>query len=240
MRLARGLAFLVLLLVAGHAIAQSDTIRVRASIHDYYTKRAIPGVSIVNPKSSATVSTNHEGYFETVIKRTDTLFLFMPGYRTAKFAVPDSIKKGVYAAHLALEPLSTGLNQSVIIKAPKTLEQIEEERKKLGITPKELDRPEIVITSPISALYEMLSGRAKEREKLKKQIVANEQRKVFRELLDYYNENGLIDLPEDHYDSFIDYCNLPVDFLKYNTDYEITKTIVEMYKKYGLNSGLIR
>ncbi len=240
MRLAHGFAFLLLLLAAGRAVAQTDTVRIKASVHDYYTKRAMPGVGIVNPKSSSNVSTNHEGYFEITVNRTDTLFLFMPGYRTAKFSVADSVKKSVYAMHLALEPLSTGLNQPVIIKAPKTLEQIEEERKKLGITPKELDRPEIVITSPISALYEMLSGRAKEREKLKKQIVANEQRKVFRELLDYYNENGLIDLPESHYDSFIDYCNLPVDFLKYNTDYEITKTIVEMYKKYGYNSGLIR
>lgn len=240
MRLARGLAFLVLLLVAGHAMAQTDTVRIKASVHDSYTKRAIPGVSVVNPKASSTVATNGEGYFEIVVNRRDTLFLFLPGYRTAKFSVADSAKKSVYAMHLSLEPLSTGLESPVVIKAPKTLEEIEAKRKNLGITPKELDRPEIVITSPISALYEMLSGRAKEREKLKKQIIENEQRKVFRELLDYYNENGLIDLPESHYDAFIDYCNLPIDFLKYNTDYEITKTIVDMYKKYGLKSGLIR
>ena len=110
----------------------------------------------------------------------------------------------------------------------------------MGITPKELDRPEMIITSPISALYEMFSGRAKEREKLKGQMKKDERRKIFKELLNYYNENGLIDLPEKNYDAFIDFCNLPVEFLKYNSDYEITKTIVTQYNKYGRQSGLIK
>lgn len=240
MRLATAIIAFILLHVAGTAMAQRDTVRLQGSVHDSYTLRAVSGVSIVNPKSSATVATDSKGYFETTINRTDTLFLFLPGYRTAKFSVADSTKRNVFILHLGLEPLSTGLSQAVIIKAPKSLEEIEADRKKLGITPKELDRPDIVITSPISAMYEMLSGKAKEREKLKKQIIANEERKVFVSLLDFYNENGLIDLPEKHYDMFIDFCNLPIDFLKYNTDYEITKTIVAQYNKYGLKSGLIK
>ena len=134
------------------SIAQTDTVRIRGSIADSYTRRAVPGVSIINPKSSLTVATDSKGFFEATIHRTDTLFLFMPGYHTTKFSVADSAKNNAYILHLSVEPLSTGLTTAVVIKAPKTLEQIEADRKKLGITPKELERPEIVITSPISAL----------------------------------------------------------------------------------------
>lgn len=228
------------LLFSLSSIAQSDTVRIRASISDSYTKHAISGMSVINPKSSVTIATDSKGFFEATIHRTDTLFLFMPGYHTTKFSVADSAKSNAYVLHLSVEPLSTGLTTAVVIKAPKTLEQIEADRKKLGITPKELERPEIVITSPISALYEMFSGRAQEREKLKGQIKENDRRKIFKELLNYYNENGLIDLPEKHYEQFIDFCNLPIEFLKYNSDYEITKTIVAQYNKYGRQSGLIK
>ena len=233
------LAFLFLLFSIS-SIAQTDTVRIRGSIADSYTRRAVPGVSIINPKSSLTVATDSKGFFETTIHRSDTLFLFLPGYHTTKFSVADSAKKNLYILHLSIEPLSTGLSQGVVIKAQKSLEQIEAERKKLGLTPKELERPDIVITSPISALYEMFSGRAQEREKLKGQIKENDRRKIFKELLNYYNENGLIDLPEKHYEQFIDFCNLPIEFLKYNSDYEITKTIVAQYNKYGRQSGLIK
>ncbi len=164
----------------------------------------------------------------------------MPGYHTTRFSVVDSTPKNLYFLHLAIEPLSTGLNQAVVIKAPKSLEEIEAERKKMGITPKELDRPAVVITSPISALYEYFSGMARQREKLKAQMKEDETRRIFKELLNYYNENGLIDLPEKNYDEFIDFCNLPADFLKSSSDYEITKTIVTMYNKYGRQSGLIK
>ncbi len=240
MRIAISISVFSFLLIAVNTFAQTDTVRIKGSIADSYTKRAVSGVSIINPKSSASVATDSKGYFEATINRTDTLFLFLPGYRTTKFSVTDSVNKDIYILHLVIEPMSTGLNRDVVIKAPKTLEQIEEDRKKLGLTPKELDRPDLVITSPISALYEMFSGHARQREKLKGQIKEADRRKIFKELLNYYNANGLIDLPEKNYEEFIDFCDLPIEFLKYNSDYEITKTIISQYNKYGRQSGLIK
>lgn len=218
--------------------AQADTVIIRGNVIDSYTRKPVSGVSIINPKSNEPHVTDGRGAFYFPIIKTDTLFLFYPGYRTTKFSVSDSILRYEYALLLYMEPLNTGLNQSVIIKAPKTLEDIEAERKKLGTTPKELERPIIEpFSSPISALYELLSNRAQEREKLKNQIIEDDRRRIFKELLNYYNENGLIDLPEDHYDSFINYCNLPIEFLKYNTDYEITKTVIDAYRKYIRQQG---
>ena len=163
--------------------AQSDTVKIKATVYDSYTNRTLSGVSIINSKSSITIPTDSKGSFETSVNKQDELFLFYPGYRTTRFSVKDSVLKSEYNLKLNIEPLSTGLSRPVIIKSSKTLEEIEEDRKKLGITPKELERPEISFTSPISALYEILSGRAHEREKLKEQMKEDDRRKIFRELL---------------------------------------------------------
>ncbi|HWB61866.1 MAG TPA: hypothetical protein VG603_00035 [Chitinophagales bacterium] len=240
MRLIR-VAFLSVLTAFSLCVfSQSDTVKIKVLIIDGISKRPLMGVSVINPKSGITQATDGQGELLETIDKRDTLFLFYPGYKARQFSVADSALKKQYSLTFLLEPFTTGLKTDVVIKAPKTLEQIEEERKKLGITPKELERPEIVFTSPISALYDVLSRRAKEREKLKTQITEDERRKIFKELLNYYNERKVIDLPEDHYDDFINFCNLPLEFLKNHTDYEIMKTISTMYEKYARLSGLVK
>lgn len=222
------------------AFSQIDTVKIHVVVIDGYTKRPLSGVSLINPKSSVTFATDALGSVNEYILRRDTLFVFYPGYKTIRFSVNDSVAKEEYSVRFTLEPLTTGLSQPVVIHAQKSLEQIEEERRKMGLTPRELERPELSFSSPISAIYEMLSGHAHEREKLKEQMKDDEKRKIFRDLLRYYNDNDLIDLPEKNFEEFITYCNLPADFLKYSTDYEITKTIVTQYNKYGRESGLIK
>lgn len=219
----------------------SDTVIINATVYDLFTARALPGVSVINTKWGQTIATDGLGRFSIKAMHNDTLFLFYPSYRTTKFSVADSMLKNEYELKIGIEPLNTGLNQAVIIKAPKTLEQIEKERKELGKTPRELDKPIIEpFSSPISALYDLFSQRAQEREKLKKQMVEDDRRKIFRELLDYYNENNLIDLPEEYYEDFTNYSKLSIDFLKTSSDYEITKTVVELYNKYARLNGIVK
>jgi hypothetical protein len=238
MRLTRPVVLLLFVFCSLTSFSQGNKVKIKLSIFDGYSKKALAGVNIIDPKISETFATNSSGYTEHDIYQHDTLFIFFPGYKTIQVSVSDSAAKNEYALFIFLTPFAIGLHD-VVVKAPKTLEQIEEERKKLGITPKELERPEIQpFSSPISALYEVFSARAKEREKLKGQIKEDDRQKVFKELLNYYNEKKLIDLPEKNYDDFIKFCNLPLDYLKNHSDYEIMKTITTNYKKYIRLSGL--
>ena len=152
----------------------------------------------------------------------------------------DSTSKEEYFAEYYLDRLTAGPSRPIIVHPHLTLTDIEKERNKLGQIPKELQKPEMVITSPISALYDLLSNRAKERNKLREQIQEDERRRIYRELFDYYKEAGLFDLPTEYYEPFITYLNLPTDFLRYNTDYTITKTILDSYKKFGMEKGFIK
>ena len=240
MKFVRTIILLMLCSSSHFLFSQTETVKMKLTVTDSYTNKTLAGVSIINPKSSTTLATDGKGYLEEMINKSDTLFLFFPSYRAIRFSVADSAPKKEYVLHLMLEPFSTGISRDIIIKAPKTLEQIETERRKLGITPKELEKPAVSFMNPISAFYEMLSRHAKEREKLKTQIAENDKDKVFKELLNYYNEKKLIDLPEDHYDNFIRFCNLPTEFLKNHTDYEIMKTVKTFYDKYAKLSGLVK
>ena len=238
MRFFRPAILLLLSLSFLSSFSQSTKVKIKLSVFDGYSRRALAGVNVIDPKISETFATDGSGYAEHQIYQRDTLFVFFPGYKTIQISVADSVAKSEYALFIFLSPFAIGLHD-VIVKAPKTLDQIEEERKRLGITPKELDRPKLEpFSSPISALYEVFSARAKEREKLKGQLQEDDRQKVFKELLNYYNEKKLIDLPESHYDDFIKFCNLPLDYLKTHSDYDIMKTVTTSYKKYIRLSGL--
>jgi hypothetical protein len=169
------------------------------------------------------------------------LYLFFPGYKTIRFSVADSTSESSsYFVNLTFNPLSTSLSQPVIVRPKKDLDDIEKERKNLGSMPRELMKPEIEFMSPISAIYDLVSARAKERNKLRKQYLDDERRRIYRELFDYFREKQLFDLPEEYYDQFIDYMNLPVEFLRESSDYTITKTLLDNYKKFGIDRGFVK
>lgn len=233
------IAFL-LFLVSASALAQNNpTIRISGTVLDIYDRNPVSGVSIILPKEGQSFVTDATGHFTMTCHKRDTLFLFLYGYQTQRFSMADSVERAEYHPVFEFDRL-LATSRPIIVHPNKTLGQIEKEREKMGQIPKELQQPYVPLTSPISALYEMLSGRAKERTKLREQMVADERTRIYRELFDYYKQINLFDLPDEYYDQFISYLDLPVDFLKTNTDYTITKTILDAYKKFGLQKGFMK
>ena len=228
------------LLAALGAGAQTTPVRINGRVIDLYDKTPVSGVSVINPKNGQSYVTDSHGTFSISANKKDTLLLFLSGYQTTRFSMSDSMAKEAYYPVLEFDRLRATTTQMVIVRPKQTLSDIEKDRQNLGKTPKELERPQMSIMSPISALYDMLSGRAKEREKLLSQMQDDERRRVYKELFNYYKEQQLFDLPDEYYDQFITYLNLPVDFLKYNSDDTITKTILDAYKKFGYERGFIK
>lgn len=231
----REISVLVLLFAFCSARAQ---ITIFGKIIDADSKKPLSGVSVIYPKVGATYFSGSGGMFSFQASKADTFFLFLPGYHTIRFSVADSIDKEEYHLHFQMQmPYIEG--KPVIIHPKKDLAKIGEERKKLGETPRELDPPKIEpFTSPISAIYDLLSDATRQKKKLRTQIIEDNRRKLFYALFDFYKDNEVVDIPDEYYDNFIDYLNLPIEFLKYNSDYEITKTIVEQYKRYARLSGI--
>ncbi len=235
-----------MLLAALGAVAQPvappvvPTVRVNCTVVDLYDKTPVSGVSVINPKNGQSYVTDAHGTFSISVGKRDTLLLFLSGYQTMRFSMSDSVLKDAYYPVFEFDRLRATTAQMVIVRPKQKLSDIEKERENMGKIPKELERPQISLMSPISALYDMLSGRAKEREKLLSQVQDDERRRIYKELFNYYKEEKLFDLPDEYYDQFITYLNLPVDFLKYNSDYTITTTILDAYKKFGFERGFIK
>ena len=234
------IAVLLFLAFAAASAQVNPTIKISGKVIDLYTRDGVGGVSIIIPKLSQSYVTDASGNFTITCNKKDTLFLFLYGYKTLRFSMADSADKAEYHPHFEFEKLITTTSRTVVVHPKPRLSDIDKEREKLGQIPKELQQPSVPLTSPISALYEFLSNRAKERSKLREQMQADERTKIYRELFDYYKEAGLFDLPDEYYNQFINYLDLPVDFLKKNTDYAITKTILDAYKKFGLQKGFIK
>ena len=74
--------FTLLSLSVLSAFSQSNPVKIKISVFDNATQRALAGVNIIDPKISATFATNGKGYAEYNISWRDTLFVFFPGYKT--------------------------------------------------------------------------------------------------------------------------------------------------------------
>jgi hypothetical protein len=234
------IAFLFFLTIVSASAQDNPTVRISGTVLDIYEHIPVSGVSVIVPKVGQSFVTDAEGHFSITCGKRDTLFLFLYGYKTLRFSMADSAYKAEYHPIFDFDRLTATTSRAIIVHPNKNLDDIGKEREKLGQIPKELQQPNVPVTSPISALYEMLSSRAKERTKLREQMQADERARIYRELFDYYKEIGLFDLPDEYYNQFVNYLDLPVDFLKHNTDYTITKTILDAYKKFGLAKGFIK
>lgn len=213
---------------------------ISGKVLDAYNQRPVSGASVISSKLNVSYLTDEYGMFSIVTEKSDTLFLFFPSYRTARFSAADSILKSSYFFTIQFTALSTTTSRPVIVRPKKTLEELGKERKELGSIPREYMKPDIQLMSPISALYDLLSARAKEKKKLRTQYVEDERRRIYKELFDYFKEKQLFDLPEDRYEEFIDYLNLPLEFLQQSSDYEITETLLRNYKRFGIDRGFLK
>jgi len=234
------IAFFLFMALADASAQDDPIVKISGTVIDIYTRTPVSGVSVIIPRVGTSIPTDDAGHFSIKCNKRDTLFLFLYGYQTLRFSMADSVTKAEYHPVFEFDRLTATTSRTVVVHPKPTLSEIDKERDKLGQIPKDLQQPTASFTSPISALYDLLSDRAKERTKLREQMQADERTRIYRELFDYYKEVGLFDLPDEYYNEFINYLDLPVDFLKHNTDYTITKTIIDAYKKFGLQKGFIK
>lgn len=91
------------------------------------------------------------------------------------------------------------------------------------------------LQSPIAFLYQQFSRR--ERSKRMVAELQNEQRKreLLKELLHKYVEYDIINLSDDAFDDFIDFCAVPDPVIKGLSQYEF---LLYVKKKYELYSSL--
>jgi hypothetical protein len=233
MRLPNVLVLLAVLL-PGMVLSQEQVI-IHGQVVSPLQERTYYDLMIVNKRTRSGSFGNGDGSFTLSALRTDTLIIGSVGHVTAFICMKDSVPAPSYRVLVRLRPLKVELPE-VEILSQRTLEQIQRDIEKLGYRESDYRISQVdALQSPITFLYQEFSRR--ERSKRLVAQLENEDRKraLLKELLQKYVEFDIINLNDDAFDDFIDFCAVPDAVIKGLTQYEF---LLYVKKKYELYSSL--
>lgn len=203
--------------------------RVAASSQDH----AYYDLMIVNKRSRSGVFGNADGSFTVQAMRTDTLLIGSVGHRTTMITMTDSVPKDSYRVLVHLVPLRVELAEVEIFNQ-RTLQEIQRDIDKLGYRESDYRISQVdALQSPITFLYQEFSRR--ERSKRMVAQLRNEDRKreLLRELLQQYVAYDIINLSDEAFDDFIDFCAVPDEVIKGLTQYDFIQWVKKKYELYA-------
>lgn len=190
---------------------------------------------VVNKRTRTGIFGAADGTFTIKVLRTDTLLLGASGHRTQTITFADSTAGASYTVFVRMPQLMYQLPEFEVL-SERTLKEIQEDINKLGYKESDYRISNVdALQSPITFLYQEFSRR--ERSKRLVAQLRNEDRKreLLRELLHQYVQYDIINLNDEAFDDFIEFCNVPEDVMKGLTQYEF---LLYMKKKYELYSSL--
>ncbi len=213
-------------------IAQAPLITVRGNVFDRNDSLAAPSAIILNKRTSTGQTSSPGTFFSITGLKTDTFLITAGGYEVRRICFADSILKEVYNIRIGLQ-LKMNALAPVAIYPVKDLAQIQKERAAIE---KEQTRQALGIvgaaSSPITYLWEHYSREGKSREAVA--ILENEDRKreILKDLFRTYVRAGVIVMEEVEFDAFIAYLNIPEEFLRSASDYELAVMIRHKFLQY--------
>jgi hypothetical protein len=230
------------LFFGGHLIAQNavvpPTITFTGTCYDMGDSLAQPAPIVVNKRTGTGHAFMPGAVFSIQGFKTDTFLVTAGGYEFVRFCFADSALRAGYFERVGLTIKTNQLN-AVTIFPVKDLQTIKQDRQGLGVAQTNTTHgPVDAVSSPITFLYERFSQEGRS-----KALVAqleNEDRKnaVLKDLFRTYNRAGVMNLPESEFDSFILYLNMPEQYLKTASDYDLAVTIKQRYDQFMYSRNL--
>jgi len=180
---------------------------------------------VINQKTQNGFFGNGDGTFSTVMDRTDTLMIGATGYSMLKICFADSLRRDSFYVELKLRKLAVQLKE-VRIFSPRDLDEIEKDIQKLGYNRKDYELSGIdAVSSPITFLYQEFNRLEKLKRHNRERINEERKRQLLKELLHRYVAWEIINLEDDEFDRFVDFCNVPEEFMKTSTQYDFIEFI---------------
>ena len=214
--------FICILLIYAFPIFSQENctkVYVKGTVRDTLQYQPFYNLMVVNKTTGRGVFGQPDGTFQVYANQNDTISVSVKTYGVYSFRVT-----GDSNCQLNLSKVLIGREktlQTVVIKPLKSVQQIKEERANLAMKEIHTVTGVDVMQSPITALYERFSKKAKQQEKIEGLIHLDKQRKILKELLRVYVAYEVIDLKDNEFDDFIVFLNISEDFLKTSSDLEL-------------------
>jgi len=189
-------------------------------------------VVVINQRTSTGMMAESNGAFVFNALKTDTILISASGFGVKKICFRDSAVKKEYHITVILDSIHYNISE-VKIYPTKNLREVDEEKDALGKIPN-TDRYQDInaLGSPIEYLYERFSRLEKSKRKVAQLQDEENRRDVLKDLLHIYIRHDIINLSDDEFDKFIDYCNFTDGFIKNSTDYDLVMAIKYKFEQF--------
>lgn len=220
------------LLIVNVALSQCDQILLSGKVVDTLRPRNFYNLMIINQSSGRGVFGLANGSFNVYANQGDSIVFSVEGYKrigTTVRADSNCQFKNTWYVEAAPQEI-----QEVVVKPLKTLSQIQEERSALAMRETRTVTGLEMIQSPITALYETFSKKARNKRMVEEWKYADRQKAIVKELLQLYVVYDIVELDDEQFDAFIEFLNLDDYFLKTASEMELITFIQDKFEHFQL------
>lgn len=230
---------LLLMLVAATALARAQDVTVHGQVQGGDGERTFYDLMIVNRRLRTGNFGNVDGSFTVSALRNDTLLIGAGGYVTRTVPLSEYTDAELAALKVTLRPWEIQL-KPVAVLPERTLKEIQADIDKLGYDEKDYRTAGVnALQSPITFLYQEFSRRERSKRMVAELRNEDAKRALLRELLYKYVEYDIINLSNDSFDDFIDFCAVPDEVIKGLSQYDFLMYVKKKYELYT-SLGLTR
>jgi hypothetical protein len=229
----RAAAFVPAFLISVALTAQQASVIVSGRVYDRERpSERLPDLMIINLRTAQGTFGKADGGFSVTALPYDTLLIASTGYEFRKFTFRDSTAKPAYWLDVPLTRLKVELRE-VSVFSPRELNSIYKDIEKLGYRKSDFQLSGInVLESPITFLYQEFSQFQRLKRHNAERINDEKRRQLLKDLLVTYVSYDIIQLDNDEFDAFIDFCQVPEMYLKSASQYDFCLYIKQKFLVY--------
>ncbi|QQR85581.1 MAG: hypothetical protein IPJ76_13315 [Flavobacteriales bacterium] len=229
----RSIILSTLLLATAGAVAQEVTIAGKVISSD--PERTLYDLMVVNKRTRVGAFGKVDGSFSVKALKSDTLIIGSAGHQSVFVCMTDSTPKEAYTVNVRLMQNVIRLREFQVVPK-RDLEDIQKEISELGYKEEDYMLNGVnALESPITFLYQSFSKREESKRRVAELRNEDRKRALLKELLKRYVEYDIINLSNDSFDDFIDFCAVPDEVIKGLSQYDF---LMHIKKKYELYSSL--
>jgi len=225
--------------------ANSDLVQISGYVVRADSLYPIPFAHIINPDTRQGVISDGTGYYNLLIRRSDTLEFQAIGYEVTRFFLPQETQTGLFTFNALLKPLVYDLETYKFNQF--TYDRVIEQIRKMGVNENEKSMAEgrlrqgyysprpgtgVLLSGPFTKLYEKFSRQAKEMDKLRDLMSGNGMEAKAQARLTPDMLQRITGLAPEDLEEFVKFCNLGTEFVAQATTYDVMVAVGKCHEEF--------
>ncbi|MFI5134257.1 MAG: hypothetical protein ACHQD9_00260, partial [Chitinophagales bacterium] len=187
---------------------------------DALTHRPVKPLQIINLTNIQRTYGDSSGNFIIEAGKNDSLVFISRGYETTYLCYKDSLLQKIYTLTIRLNKVTVELPE-VIVQSQRDFEQVHKDAQSLGYNKNDyMVHGMEILQSPFTYLYQLFSTREKDIRGYAELENEGKKKQLIKELVNNYMSLGILKLDPSEVDNFVDYIEVPDDFLKTVDEYD--------------------